>query len=70
MQLDRAKQLLSDSDLLPMVADRSGFGSLSHFCEVFHRKVGRTPPPGIVIENRLTKRALSRPLRSTLLVSL
>ena len=55
VQLDRAKQLLSDSDLsLPMVADRSGFGSLSHFCEVFHRKVGRTPP-GYRDQNRLTR---------------
>jgi len=44
VRVDRAKQLLAYSDLpLPLIAQKSGFGSLSHFSEVFHRRVGVTP---------------------------
>lgn len=44
VRLDRAKDLLTYGDLpLPVIAEKSGFPSLSHFSEVFHRKVGMTP---------------------------
>lgn len=43
-RIDRAKQLLSDTELaLPQVADASGFASASYFSVVFKREVGSTP---------------------------
>lgn len=43
-RIDRAKQLLSDTELaLPQVADASGFTSASYFSVVFTREAGVTP---------------------------
>jgi LacI family transcriptional regulator len=43
-RIDRAKQLLSDTELaLPQVADASGFASASYFSVVFKRETGTTP---------------------------
>ncbi|HBO46142.1 MAG TPA: XylR family transcriptional regulator [Planctomycetaceae bacterium] len=44
IQMDRAKQLLSETTLsLETVARRSGFGSRNYFSEVFHKSIGLTP---------------------------
>ena len=43
-RIDRARQLLSDTELaLPQVADASGFTSASYFSVVFAKQVGSTP---------------------------
>lgn len=43
-RIDRAKQLLSDTELaLPQVADASGFASASYFSVVFAKQTGHTP---------------------------
>jgi len=44
VQFDRAKQLMAYSDLpLSIVAQKSGFGSIHYFTDIFHKKVGVTP---------------------------
>ena len=44
VQLERAKQLLRETRVaLSAVAERSGFGSVQYFIDVFGRKVGLTP---------------------------
>ena len=44
VQLERAKQLLRETRVpLSIVAERSGFGSVPYFVDVFGRKVGLTP---------------------------
>ena len=41
VQLDRAKQLLAETDLpLAAVAARTGFRTEKYFGDIFHRKVG------------------------------
>ncbi len=42
--LDRAKQLLTETDLsIPDVAEASGFGSSTYFAYIFKREVGQSP---------------------------
>jgi LacI family transcriptional regulator len=44
VQLERAKQLLTESDIpIDAVASRSGFRDARYLCDVFARKVGTTP---------------------------
>jgi LacI family transcriptional regulator len=44
VQLERAKQLLSESHLsIDRVAARSGFRDARYLCDVFARKVGMSP---------------------------
>jgi LacI family transcriptional regulator len=44
VQLDRAKQLLSESHMtLDAVAARSGFRDARYLCDVFAKRVGMTP---------------------------
>ena len=44
MQLDRARQLLSESDLpLEVVAERCGFSSCKYFGDAFRRELGVRP---------------------------
>src|SRR5207245_2317834 len=45
IQLDRAKQLLTETELpAALIAEKCGFSQPKYFCQVFHAKIG--VPPG------------------------
>jgi len=44
VQLDRARQLLTQTELpMQTIAEKSGFSQVKYFCEVFRKKIGTTP---------------------------
>jgi len=44
VQLERARQLLTETDMpLSTIAEKTGFSQSKYFCEVFRKKVGVTP---------------------------
>ena len=44
VQIDRARQLLTETDLtMEDVADRTGFRHTEYFCVAFKRETGKTP---------------------------